>query len=66
MLGAPAAPGATESLGELDPLKGVATVERVGANAVMAGCAPEHFPVVMAAVEALADPAFNCGVCRHG
>ncbi len=51
--------GRNESLGELDPLKGVATVERVAANAVMAGCAPEHFPVVIAAVEALADPAFN-------
>ena len=51
--------GRTESLGELDPLRGVATVERVAANAVMAGCAPEHFPVVLAAVEALADPAFN-------
>ena len=51
--------GRNESLGELDPLKGVATVERVAANAVMAGCAPEHFPVVVAAVEALADPAFN-------
>lgn len=51
--------GRNENLGELDPLKGVATVERVAANAVMAGCAPEHFPVVLAAVEALADPAFN-------
>ena len=51
--------GRNESLGELDPLKGVATVERVAANAVMAGCAPEHFPVVVAAIEALADPAFN-------
>ena len=51
--------GRNESLGELDPLKGVATVERVAANAVMAGCAPEHFPVVLAAVEALADPVFN-------
>ena len=51
--------GRNESLGELDPLKGVATVERVAANAVMAGCAPEHFPVVVAAVEALAEPAFN-------
>ena len=51
--------GRAESLGELDPLRGVATVERVAANAVMAGCAPEHFPVVLAAVEALADPAFN-------
>ena len=51
--------GRNASLGELDPLKGVATVERAAANAVMAGCAPEHFPVVLAAVEALADPAFN-------
>ena len=54
-----AASGRNESLGELDPLKGVATVERVAANAVMAGCAPAHFPVVLAAVEAMADPAFN-------
>ncbi len=51
--------GRNENLGELDPLKGAAVVERVAANAVMAGCAPEHFPVVTAAVEALADPAFN-------
>ena len=46
-------------LGEVEPLRGVATVEKVAANAVMAGCAPEHFPVVLAAVEALLDPAFN-------
>ena len=51
--------GRTESLGALDPLQGVATVERVAANAVMAGCVPEHFPVVVAAVEGLADPDFN-------
>ncbi|MEN9763096.1 MAG: hypothetical protein RI906_2922 [Pseudomonadota bacterium] len=46
-------------LGELEPLKGVATVEKVAANAVMAGCLPEHFPVVVAAVQALLDPVFN-------
>lgn len=28
-------------------------------NAVMAGCRPEHFPVVMAIAEALADPAYG-------
>lgn len=46
-------------LGVMEPLGGLATVEKVAANAVMAGCAPEHFPVVLAAVEALLDPAFN-------
>jgi hypothetical protein len=49
----------TEALGEVEPLRGVATVEKVAANAVMAGCRPEHFPIVLAAVEAALDPAFN-------
>lgn len=44
---------------ELDPLKGEATVERVAANAVMAGCKPEYFPVVLAAVRGIASPEFN-------
>ena len=35
------------------------TVEQVVANAVMAGCLPEYSPVVMAAVEAMFQPAFN-------
>ena len=43
----------------LDPRQGEATVERVAVNAVMAGCAPVHFPIVLAAVEAVADRAFN-------
>src|SRR5260370_10711000 len=47
------------ALGEVEPLGGVATVEKVAANAVMAGCEPSHFPVVLAAVQALLDPAFN-------
>ena len=46
-------------LGEVEPLGGVATVEKVAANAVMAGCRPEYFPVVLAAVQAVLDPAFN-------
>lgn len=46
-------------LGEVEPLRGLATVEKVAANAVMAGCRPEHFPVVLAAVEGILDPAFN-------
>jgi len=49
----------SEVLGEVEPLRGEATVEKVAANAVMAGCRPEHFPVVLAAVQAVLDPAFN-------
>lgn len=49
----------TEVLGEVEPLKGLATVEKIAANAVMAGCRADYFPVVLAAVEAVLDPAFN-------
>ena len=49
----------TEILGEVEPLKGLATVEKIAANAVMAGCRPEYLPVVIAAVECLLDDTFN-------
>lgn len=49
----------TDVLGALDPLKGVATVEKVAVNAVMAGCEMPHLRVVVAAVEAIASPEFN-------
>ena len=43
-----------------EPTKGrVITAEKVAVNAVMAGCLPEHFPVIAAAVEALCEPEFN-------
>jgi hypothetical protein len=51
--------GAGESLGAMPPTWAEATVERVAINAVMAGCRPEYLPVVMAAVEAVLDPAYN-------
>ena len=35
------------------------TVEKVAINAVLAGCAPEHLPVVLAAVEAACTDTFN-------
>ena len=35
------------------------TVEKVAVNAVMAGCAPEHLPVVIAALEAVCTDEFN-------
>lgn len=40
----------------LEPGFGLATVEKIGINAAMAGCRPEHLPVLMAAVQCLADP----------
>lgn len=45
---------------EIPPNWGAATVERLAINAVMAGCLPEYLPVLVAAVSALSDPAFNC------
>ncbi|HXH82644.1 MAG TPA: hypothetical protein VNN07_06915, partial [Candidatus Tectomicrobia bacterium] len=48
-----------EVIGVLPPRQGEATVERIAINAVMAGCRPEYLPVVLAAIEALADPLFN-------
>lgn len=50
---------ATDVLGEVEPLKGLATIEKIAANAVMAGCRADYFPVVLAAAEAVLDPAFN-------
>ncbi|MCS7172319.1 MAG: hypothetical protein N0A24_02730 [Armatimonadetes bacterium] len=40
----------------LPPRGGKATVEKIAINAVMAGALPTHLPVIIAAVEALADP----------
>ncbi len=43
----------------LGPGNGLATVEKIAINTVMAGCLPEHLPVLIAAVEAIVDPKFN-------
>lgn len=43
----------------LAPRHGLATVEVVAANAALAGAGPEHLPVILAAVRAVAEPAFN-------
>lgn len=50
---------ANQVIAELPPRGGVATVEKLAINAVMAGCLQEYFPVVIAAVEAMAQPQFN-------
>ena len=40
----------------LEPGFGIATVEKLAVNAVMAGCGPEHLPLLIAAVRCLAEP----------
>jgi hypothetical protein len=37
----------------------VPTLQSIAANAVMAGCKPEYFPVVTAALRGVLDPAYN-------
>lgn len=48
-----------EVLGHVPPRYGAATPFRIAANAVMAGCRPEHLPVLLAAAEALCDERLN-------
>ncbi len=43
----------------IPPRFGAATPIRIAANAVMAGCKPEYFPLVLLALEALADEQYN-------
>ena len=48
-----------EVLGGVPERRRTVTVEQVVTNAVMAGCLPAYAPVVVAAVEAMLQPAFN-------
>ena len=48
-----------EVVGLFAPGFGVGTVEKIAANAVMAGCRPEAMPVVMAMVECILDPSIG-------
>jgi hypothetical protein len=50
---------AGELIALVPPNYGRATVEKIAVNAVMAGCRPEYLPVVLAAVEAVCDDAFD-------
>ena len=46
-------------VGIVEPGGVKATVKEIAINAVMAGCLPHYMPVVLAAIEAITDPAFN-------
>jgi len=53
---------AGEVIGEVPPDRVPCTIEKLAINAVMAGCKPGYFPLVIAAVEAALDDRF----CMHG
>ncbi len=48
-----------EVIGRLLPENRTATVWSIAVNGVMAGCRPEYMPVLIAIVEAIADPIFR-------
>jgi hypothetical protein len=48
-----------ELIALVPPNYGRATAEKIAINAVMAGCRPEYMPVVIAAVAAMCDEAFD-------
>lgn len=48
-------------VGDIPPLGGKATLAKVAANAVMAGCRPEYMPVILTTLDALLDDKFNLG-----
>ena len=50
---------ATDIVGLIPPNLIECSVEKVAINAVLAGCRPEYFPVVLATVEAALKPAFS-------
>ncbi len=49
----------SRSLGPVPPGMGELTLERLSACAVLAGCHHSYFPLVLAATEAVLDPAYN-------
>lgn len=48
-----------DSFAAMPPRHVFPTLKTIAANAVMAGCRPEYFPVVVAAVRAVLQPAYN-------
>jgi len=48
-----------EVIGTVAPKNGIATVEKIAINAVMAGAKPEYLPVIIAAMEGLLDKEYD-------
>ncbi|MBT6273274.1 MAG: hypothetical protein HOI95_03985 [Chromatiales bacterium] len=51
--------GDNEPIGPIPPRRVIPTMESLAANAVMAGCRAEYFPVVVAALRAVLHPDYN-------
>jgi hypothetical protein len=49
----------SDLIGRLAPKNGMATIENIAANAVMAGCKSEYMPVLIACVKGISDAKFN-------
>ncbi len=54
-------------IGTIPERGSVFTLEVAAINAVMAGCLPEYFPVVVTALSAISDPAFGSAwaLCKY-
>ncbi len=48
-----------QAIGFIPPLYGEATIEKLAINAVMAGCRPEYFAMIVAAVKAMLPASFK-------
>jgi hypothetical protein len=48
-----------EVIGTVAPKNGIATIEKIAINSVMAGAKPEYLPVIIAAMEGITDPAYD-------
>lgn len=48
-----------EEIGLMSPRNGMATIEKIAINAVMAGARPEYLPVIIAAIECVTEECFN-------
>ncbi len=51
--------GDNQTFAPITPRQVVPTLKSLAANAVMAGCKPEYFPVVLAGLKAVLDPKYN-------
>jgi len=51
--------GADELISTVPPRMGQATMRQIAVNAVMAGAKPEYLPVVVAALQAVSEPAYG-------
>ena len=54
-----ALPESPDPVGLVPPGSGVLTRQMLAVQCAMAGCRPEHAPVVLAAIQAMLDPGFN-------